>query len=137
MEGNSIKASGRSSSQRSIHEYPEHLNPFYEDENHKRLRFWKIGKDKSNRSNSFSIDGLKGLWWVWKKIYSKLNFTFSTSIDWAWIQFSKLTINVFSWFYKVNLLKGSSAIWEFTDNLVDDLENIRLFRLSFFLFCNR
>lgn len=137
MDGNSIKASGRSSSQRSIHEYPEHLNPFYEDENHKRLRFWKIGKDKSNRSNSFSIDGLKGLWWVWKKIYSKLNFTFSTSIDWAWIQFSKLTINVFSWFYKVNLLKGSSAIWEFTDNLVDDLENIRLFRLSFFLFCNR
>lgn len=137
MDGNSIKASGRSSSQRSIHEYPEHLNPFYEDENHKRLRFWKIGKDKSNRSNSFSIDGLKGLWWVWKKIYSNLNFTFSTSIDWAWIQFSKLTINVFSWFYKVNLLKGSSAIWEFTDNLVDDLENIRLFRLSFFLFCNR
>lgn len=137
MDGNSIKASGRSSSQRSIHEYPEHLNPFYEDENHKRLRFWKIGKDKSNRSNSFSIDGLKGLWWVWKKIYSKLNFTFSTSIDWAWIQFSKLTINVFSWFYKVNLLKGSSAIWEFTDNLDDDLENIRLFRLSFFLFCNR
>lgn len=137
MDGNSIKASGRSSSQRSIHEYPEHLNPFYEDENHKRLRFWKIGKDKSNRSNSFSIDGLKGLWWVWKKIYSKLNFTFSTSIDWAWIQFSKLTINVFSWFYNVNLLKGSSAIWEFTDNLVDDLENIRLFRLSFFLFCNR
>lgn len=137
MDGNSIKASGRSSSQRSIHEYPEHLNPFYEDENHKRLRFWKIGKDKSNRSNSFSIDGLKGLWWVWKKIYSKLNFTFSTSIDWVWIQFSKLTINVFSWFYKVNLLKGSSAIWEFTDNLVDDLENIRLFRLSFFLFCNR
>lgn len=61
MNGNGIKASGRSSSQRSVYDYPEHLNPFYEDENHKRLRFWKIG-NKSNRSNSFSIDGIKGLW---------------------------------------------------------------------------
>ncbi|XP_031619115.1 kinesin-like protein KIF20B isoform X2 [Contarinia nasturtii] len=62
MNGNGIKMSGRSSSQRSINDYPEHLNPFYEDENHKRLRFWKLGSDKPNRSNSFSIDGLKGLW---------------------------------------------------------------------------
>lgn len=62
MNGNGIETSGRSSSQRSVYDYPEHLNPFYEDENHKRLRFWKIGSNKSNRSNSFSIDGLKGLW---------------------------------------------------------------------------
>lgn len=54
------KMNARSSSQRSIYDYPEHLNPFYEDENHKRLRFWKIGG--SNRSNSFSMDGLRGLW---------------------------------------------------------------------------
>lgn len=62
MNENGIRTSGRSSSQRSIRDYPEHLNPFYEDENHKRLRFWKIGSEKRNRSNSFSIDGLKGLW---------------------------------------------------------------------------
>lgn len=65
---NSIKRSGRTSSQRSIYDYPEHLNPFYEDENHKRLRFWKLNsennnsKNKKSRSNSFSFDGLKGLW---------------------------------------------------------------------------
>lgn len=70
MNGNSLKATGRSSSQRSIKDYPEHLNPFYEDEHHKRLRFWKIGNDKASRSNSFSIDGLKGLWYEQiKQIY--------------------------------------------------------------------
>lgn len=62
MNGNAIRVTGRSSSQRSVFDYPEHLNPFYEDENHKRLRFWKIGSSKSGRSNSFSLDGLKGLW---------------------------------------------------------------------------
>lgn len=62
MNGNSIKSSNRSLSQRSIYDYPEHLNPFYEAENHKRLRFWKFGSDKPNRSNSFSIDGFKALW---------------------------------------------------------------------------
>lgn len=53
---------GRSGSQRSIHDYPEHLNPFYEDENHKRLRFWKINSNNKKSNRSFSIDGLKGLW---------------------------------------------------------------------------
>ncbi|XP_055681579.1 titin [Lutzomyia longipalpis] len=55
---------GRTSSQISIYDYPEHLNPFYEDEQHKRLRFWKIGKksDKVKRSNSFSLDGFRELW---------------------------------------------------------------------------
>lgn len=62
MNTNGIRNGERSLSQRSIYDYPEHLNPFYEDENHKRLRFWKIGAGKSNRSNSFSLDGLKGLW---------------------------------------------------------------------------
>lgn len=57
-----MNGNNRWSSQRSIYDYPEHLNPFYEEENHKRIRFWKIGSDKSNRSNSFSLDGLKGLW---------------------------------------------------------------------------
>lgn len=65
LYGNGMKATGRSSSQRSIQDYPEHLNPFYEDENHKRLRFWKLGagEKKSGRRNStFSINGLKDLW---------------------------------------------------------------------------
>lgn len=59
------KSNGRSTSQISVYDYPEHLNPFYEDENHKRLRFWKIGtikKQKSGRSNSFTLDGLKDMW---------------------------------------------------------------------------
>lgn len=62
--GNTNTAAGRTSSQRSIHEYPEHLNPFYEDENHKRLRFWKLGSQskKAGRSNSFSIDSFKDFW---------------------------------------------------------------------------
>lgn len=59
---------GRASSQVSIYDYPEHLNPFYEDENHKRLRFWKINasskaqSQKTGRSNSFSLSGLKDIW---------------------------------------------------------------------------
>ncbi|KAG5674302.1 hypothetical protein PVAND_004280 [Polypedilum vanderplanki] len=46
----------RSSSQVSVYNYPEYLNPFYEDEQHKRLRFWKIKKTNtsSNSSNSKS-----------------------------------------------------------------------------------
>lgn len=40
----------RSSSQVSVYNYPEYLNPFYEDEQHKRLRFWKI--KKSSKDNS-------------------------------------------------------------------------------------
>lgn len=63
---NNNKTAGRSSSQTSIYDYPEHLNPFYEDENHKRIRFWKIGSSnksqKSGRSNSFSFTGLKEMW---------------------------------------------------------------------------
>ncbi|XP_055388561.1 probable serine/threonine-protein kinase DDB_G0282963 isoform X2 [Condylostylus longicornis] len=61
---------GRTSSEISIYDYPEHLNPFYEDENHKRIRFWKIGKNKKSNSNSnvpsrrnsFSFGGLKDMW---------------------------------------------------------------------------
>lgn len=60
---NGIGKCGRTSSQRSVYDYPEHLNPFYEDENHKRLRFWKLSSaKKAGRSNSFSLDGLKGMW---------------------------------------------------------------------------
>ncbi|XP_058819528.1 uncharacterized protein LOC131682217 [Topomyia yanbarensis] len=60
---------GRTSSQSSIHDYPEHLNPFYEDDNHKRLRFWHLGshrhdKPRSERRGSLvSIrDGLRDMW---------------------------------------------------------------------------
>lgn len=62
---NELRRTGKTPSQRSVYDYPEHLNPFYEDENHKRLRFWKISepeKKKSDRRSSFSLDGLKGLW---------------------------------------------------------------------------
>lgn len=45
----------RASSQASVYNYPEHLNPFYEDENHKRIRFWKI-----KTSSSSSKGGGKG-----------------------------------------------------------------------------
>lgn len=59
----------RSGSTNSVYDYPEHLNPFYEDENHKRLRFWHFGghrsdKPKSERRGSLvSIrDGLRDMW---------------------------------------------------------------------------
>lgn len=50
----------------SIYDYPEHLNPFYEAENHKRLRFWTInrkGKEGRDKSGStWSINSLRDLW---------------------------------------------------------------------------
>lgn len=58
----------RASSQVSIYNYPEHLNPFYEDDNHKRIRFWGMtsgnSAKKEGRSNSFSLSGIKEMWWV-------------------------------------------------------------------------
>ncbi|KAL5281012.1 hypothetical protein ACFFRR_004806 [Megaselia abdita] len=59
-----VVRNGRSTSKISIYDYPEHLNPFYEDENHKRLRFWKVGKNKNSESrrSSFSLDGLRDIW---------------------------------------------------------------------------
>ena len=44
--------------QSSIYDYPEHLNPFHEDDNHSKLRFWTMGR-KKGRSNSFSFSSLK------------------------------------------------------------------------------
>lgn len=44
----------------SIHDYPEHLNPFHEDDNHNKLRFWTIGK-RLSRSNSINFSGIKDL----------------------------------------------------------------------------
>lgn len=56
------QAPGRSSSQVSIYDYPEHLNPFYEDEQHKRLRFWKIPSIKSEgRRGSLTLSNIKNL----------------------------------------------------------------------------
>lgn len=47
-----------------VEDYPEHLNPFFEDDNHNRIRFWTKTK-KMVRSNSFSLsgfnEGFKGL----------------------------------------------------------------------------
>lgn len=60
----------RASSQISVYNYPEHLNPFYEDEQHKRLRFWKIKTNKSSkelkgdgslRRGSFNLGSLRDL----------------------------------------------------------------------------
>jgi len=47
-----------------VYKYPEHLNPFYEDENHKRLRFFSLTRKKDGRprSNSFSVANLRDLW---------------------------------------------------------------------------
>ncbi|XP_055540664.1 uncharacterized protein LOC129727165 [Wyeomyia smithii] len=65
----SYNTTGRSSSQTSIYDYPEHLNPFYEDENHKRLRFWNFSSQRSDKPRSerrgslVSIrDGLRDMW---------------------------------------------------------------------------
>ncbi|KAH8287848.1 hypothetical protein KR018_002285 [Drosophila ironensis] len=53
----------RNTSHISIYNYPEHLNPFYEDDNHKRLRFWGFGKKKNeNGKHSLSIGNLQELW---------------------------------------------------------------------------
>ncbi|KAH8257664.1 hypothetical protein KR038_001126 [Drosophila bunnanda] len=53
----------RNPSHISIYDYPEHLNPFYEDDNHKRLRFWKFSKKKNdNGKHSLSIGNLQELW---------------------------------------------------------------------------
>ena len=38
---NSNTLNGHFSSQVSVYNYAEHLNTFYQDDNHKRLRFWK------------------------------------------------------------------------------------------------
>lgn len=60
----------RASSQISVYNYPEHLNPFYEDEQHKRLRFWKIKTKKNGSENkgdgslrrgSFNLGSLRDL----------------------------------------------------------------------------
>ncbi|XP_067621533.1 uncharacterized protein [Eurosta solidaginis] len=59
-----VMRKGRSTSQVSIYNYPEHLNPFYEEDQHKRLRFWQLKKsgDSGSRRNSFSLGGLKDVW---------------------------------------------------------------------------
>ncbi|KAI8438565.1 hypothetical protein MSG28_011023 [Choristoneura fumiferana] len=44
----------------SVQDYPEHLNPFHEEDNHNKIRFWTIGK-KLNRTNSISFSGIKDL----------------------------------------------------------------------------
>lgn len=44
----------------SIYDYPEHLNPFHEEDNHNKIRFWTLGK-RLSRSNSISFSGLKDL----------------------------------------------------------------------------
>ncbi|CAG4978621.1 unnamed protein product [Parnassius apollo] len=45
----------------SIYDYPEHLNPFREEDNHNKIRFWTIGR-KLSRSNSITFKDLKNSW---------------------------------------------------------------------------
>ncbi|KAH8329487.1 hypothetical protein KR074_011726 [Drosophila pseudoananassae] len=54
----------RNTSHISIYNYPEHLNPFYEDDNHKRLRIlgFTIKKKNDNGRHSLSIGNLQDLW---------------------------------------------------------------------------
>ncbi|XP_034129569.1 putative uncharacterized protein DDB_G0282133 isoform X2 [Drosophila guanche] len=52
----------RNTSEISIYNYPENLNPFYENENHKRLRFWNFSKEGKNKGRSFSIGNLRNIW---------------------------------------------------------------------------
>ncbi|KAI5640593.1 hypothetical protein NE865_07138 [Phthorimaea operculella] len=44
----------------SINDYPEHLNPFHEDDNHNKIRFWTLGR-RLSRSNSINFSGIKDL----------------------------------------------------------------------------
>ncbi|KAJ2947908.1 hypothetical protein O0L34_g9699 [Tuta absoluta] len=44
----------------SVNDYPEHLNPFYEDDNHNKIRFWTLGR-RLTRSNSINFSGIKDL----------------------------------------------------------------------------
>ncbi|XP_030246563.1 uncharacterized protein LOC115565503 [Drosophila navojoa] len=53
----------RSPSRISIYNYPEHLNPFNEEDNHKRLRFWNFSKSNENsKRRSFSFGNLRDVW---------------------------------------------------------------------------
>ncbi|CAH2050453.1 unnamed protein product, partial [Iphiclides podalirius] len=45
----------------SIYDYPEHLNPFREDDNHNKIRFWTIGR-KLSRSNSITFKDIRNSW---------------------------------------------------------------------------
>ncbi|XP_017837779.1 putative uncharacterized protein DDB_G0291812 [Drosophila busckii] len=63
MNVDKMSHSGRSSSQISIYNYPDHLNPFHDDDNHKRLRFWNLSKSNDDRRRrSFSIGHLRDMW---------------------------------------------------------------------------
>ncbi|XP_059051026.1 uncharacterized protein LOC131845891 [Achroia grisella] len=44
----------------SIYNYPDHLNPFREEDNHNKIRFWTINR-KLTRSNSISFSGFKDI----------------------------------------------------------------------------
>lgn len=60
---NGYSTTGRTASSRSIYDYPEDLNPFYEDDNHKRLRFWQFKPRSERRGSLVSIrDGLRDMW---------------------------------------------------------------------------
>lgn len=53
----------------SIYDYPEHLNPFHDDDHHNKIRFWTLGKSRLQRSNSITFQGIKDLknsWYVHK-----------------------------------------------------------------------
>ncbi|XP_037968676.2 uncharacterized protein LOC105390830 [Plutella xylostella] len=45
----------------SIYDYPEHLNPFHDDDHHNKIRFWTLGKSRLQRSNSITFQGIKDL----------------------------------------------------------------------------
>lgn len=103
-------SSYRSSSHVSVYNYPEHLNPFYEDEQHKRLRFWKIKKSNaSNKSNknensssgmrrgSFNFGSLRDLLWVWKCVFI------------SWLTFTVLSIYGDNDFYENKKIKQTNC----------------------------
>ncbi|XP_034471864.1 uncharacterized protein LOC117779698 isoform X2 [Drosophila innubila] len=62
MTMRSSTGSERTSSQISIYNYPDHLNPFSDEDNHKRLRFWNLSKRNDNRRRSFSMGNLREIW---------------------------------------------------------------------------
>lgn len=74
LRNSSLAAAGTSRNRHTaeITNYPEHLNPFYKDDNHKRIRFMKVlpkklqlgssSKSSDTRRSSFSLDGIKEMW---------------------------------------------------------------------------
>lgn len=95
----------------SVYNYPEHLNPFYGDEQHKRIRFWKINGSKKDqngsrpgsRRGSFNLGSLKDLLWVFKAIKESFFKQWKRlKRKWKCVMISDKKLVNNCWFYKID-----------------------------------